>query len=92
LIIALFKKLLKKGQPQQQGFVDIADIRSGMANINLGNQMNGESQGMQYSDRNDFNEENLPEWKKKLSNYNSESESNQNSDGDIPEWKKKLRD
>jgi hypothetical protein len=84
--------MFKKGQPQQ-AFVDIADIRSGMANINMGNQNIGmQNQGPQYSDKNDFNDENLPEWKKKLTNIENGTQNNQNNGtDDIPDWKKKLR-
>ena len=91
LIISLFKKIFKKGA-QQQPFVDIAGIRSGMMNLPM-NSMNSPMRPQSNSsDFNIENQEDIPEWKQKLNSatQGSTAVSKENQE-DIPEWKRKLR-
>ncbi len=106
LIIALFKKLFKKGTTQQQ-FVDIAGIRSGMMNLSM-NQMSPMNPANTINPRpianNNFAEqppnldtssdapENVPEWKKRMNAENGTEERKDSQKQDnVPEWKRKLQ-
>jgi uncharacterized membrane protein (DUF106 family) len=99
LLIALFKKIFKKGTTQQP-FVDIAGIRSGMMNLSM-NQMtpmnsipptNKSTADPPLNSALSNDEEKIPEWKKKMNAEESNQQTNKESQPDnIPEWKRKLQ-
>lgn len=89
LLIALIKRIFRKG-PQKQQFSDIAGLNSGVMSgmqprPNMGPMLGGGS----------FEDEDLPEWKRKLQGDEARptspaNENNASNESTEPEWKKKL--